>query len=106
MIVIAILLFFILFVRVRSYKECMGGGTTSGGASNSSSGGGYAGRDYGLEAFLPSVYDDLNPVRRPSGVFSRCSPESHPYGCGSKAAALNVAGVQKIWGIPHVPRYN
>jgi len=69
-------------------------------------GGGYAGTDYALEAFLPSVYDELNPVRRPSGVFSRCSPESHPYGCGSKAAALNVPGVQKIWGIPHVPRYN
>jgi len=94
MIVIAILLFFVLFMRVRSYKECMG-------ASNSGSGG-----DYGLEAFLPSLYNELNPVRRPSGVFSRCSPESHPYGCGSKAAALNVPGVQKIWGIPHVPRYN
>lgn len=94
MIVIAILLFFVLFMRVRSYKECMG-------ASNFGSGG-----DYGLEAFLPSMYNELNPVRRPSGVFSRCSPESHPYGCGSKAAALNVPGVQKIWGIPHVPRYN
>ena len=72
-----------------------------GGSSSSN-----AGEDYGLEAFLPSVYNELNPVRRPSSVFGRCSPESHPYGCGSKAAALNVPGVQKILGIPHVSRHN
>jgi hypothetical protein len=101
MIALAVILFFVLFLRVRTYKECM-----SGGASNSKSGGGFAGRLYSYDGSLDSVYRDGHLDTRLSGPFTRCSPESHPLGCGSKASALIVPGVQKVWGIPHVSREN
>lgn len=93
MIALAVILFFVLFLRVRTYKECM-------------SGGGFAGRFYSYDGSLDSVYRDGHLDTRLSGPFTRCSPESHPHGCGSKASALIVPGVQKVWGIPHVSREN
>jgi hypothetical protein len=96
MIALAIVLFFIFFLRVRSYKECMSG------ASNSRSGGGFAGRAYSLDGFLDSQYDETHPFRRIEGPFTRCSPESHPYGCGTRTAGLVVMGRQHVLGIPTV----
>lgn len=65
------------------------------------------GKSYGLDPFLDATYDQSHPnFGRLEGTFTRCSPESHPYGCGSKAAALNVMGRQHVLGIPHVPRGN
>lgn len=92
MIVLALVLFFLLFLKVRSYKECMGGGTTSGGASNSVSGGGFAGRSYGVEGMLDGVYRDMNPHMRLEGAFTRCSPESCPTGSGPVEASIIVPG--------------
>lgn len=86
MIALAVILFFVLFMRVRTYKECM------------------AGRHYSLEGSLDSVYRDGDVNARLSGPFTRCSPESHPHGCGSDATKMIVPGVQRVWGIPHVPR--
>ena len=104
MIVIALILFVLLFLKVRTYRECLGGGTTSGGATNSRSGGGFAGRDYGAEGALDDVHNSLNPFRRLEGPFNRCSPESCPTGSGNIASTITVGGGAGISRIPHVPR--
>jgi hypothetical protein len=95
MIALAVILFFVLFLRVRTYKECM---------TSSKSGGGFAGRLYSYEGSLDGVYRDGHINTRLSGPFTRCSPESHPYGCGTDAAKVIVPGVRRVWGIPHVSR--
>ena len=104
MIVAALILFVLLFLKVRTYRECIGGGTTSGGATNSRSGGGFAGRAYGMEGFLDDVYDSMNPPRRLEGPFNRCSPESCPTGSGNVASTITVGGGAGLSRIPHLPR--
>ena len=100
MIVLALVLFVLLFLKVRTYKECLGGGTTSGGASNTASGGGFAGRAYGVEGMLDGVYRDMNPLRRVEGPFTRCSPEACPTGSGIPESAIVVPGRGRIQAIP------
>ena len=85
MIALAIFLFLVLFLKVRSYKECMSDG-------------------YKYVTSLDQAYTSTHPGNRVKGLFMDCSPESHPYGCGSRASALNVMGVGRIQAIPHLPR--
>ena len=94
MIVLALVLFVLLFLKVRTYKECLGGGTTT------ASGGGFAGRAYGVEGMLDGVYRDMNPLRRVEGPFTRCSPESCPTGSGIPESAIVVPGRGRIQAIP------
>jgi hypothetical protein len=95
MLVIAIILFFILFFMVGTYKECSTGVTKAGG--------GFAGRAYSLDPFLDDQYDQTHPYTRLEGPFTRCSPESHPYGCGTDASKIIVYG-KGVQGIPHVKK--
>ena len=93
MLVLAIVLFIVLFFIVRSYKECLA----------SSNGGGFAGRDYSNEAFLDSATRELNPVKsRLAGVFRWTSPESWPFKIDNPAAAINASHRGRVSASPHV----
>jgi hypothetical protein len=93
MIALAILLFLVLFLKVRSYKECMSGGGSSWNRDG-----------YKYVTSLDEAYRSTHPGNRVKGLFMDCSPESHPYGCGSRASALNVMKRGRIQAIPHLPR--
>lgn len=98
MIIVALVLFVILFFIVRSYRECMGGGTVSGGASNSQySGGGVAGESYKNEAFLDSASKELSPsYGRLGSIFKYFSPESWPFSDYNPAMAINLSSKKQI----------
>jgi len=97
MIIVAIIVFVILFFIVRSYRECMGGGTVSGGASNTRSGGGVAGESYINEAFLDSASKSLSPnYGRLTSPFKYCSPESWPFSNFNPAMAINLSSKKQI----------
>lgn len=88
MLALAVILFFVLFLRVRSYKECMNGSD---------------GRPYSMGSSLTGLNNDINTYRgRLEGPFERCSPESHPHGCGSRTASLVVMGRHHVMGIPTI----
>lgn len=93
MIALAILLFLVLFLKVRSYKECMSGGGSSWDRDG-----------YKYVTSLDGAYRSTHPGNRVKGLFMDCSPESHPYGCGSRASAFNVMRRGRIQAIPHLPR--
>ena len=94
MLVIALVVFFVLFFIVRSYKECN---------MASSNGGGFAGSDYSNKAFLDSATRELNPVKsRLSGVFRWTSPESWPFPISNPSAAINASHRGRVTASPHV----
>lgn len=94
MLVLALIIFFVLFFIVRSYKECN---------LASSKGGGFAGRDYSNEAFLDSATRELNPVKsRLAGVFRWTSPESWPFPLTNPSAAINASHRGRVTASPHV----
>lgn len=96
MIIVALIVFVILFFIVRSYRECMGG-TVSGGASNTRSGGGVAGESYKNEASLDSASKELSPsYGRLGSIFKYCSPESWPFSNFNPAMAINVGSRKQI----------
>lgn len=91
MIIVALVLFVILFFIVRSYRECMGG------ASNTRSGGGVAGESYKNEASLDSASKELSPsYGRLVSIFKYCSPESWPFSDYNPAMAINVSSKKQI----------
>ncbi len=94
MIVLAILLFFMLFFVVGTYKECSNG--VSSGSSWDRDG-------YKFTGSINSSYNSTHPGNRIKGTWMNCSPESHPYGCGTDASKINVYG-KGVQGIPHVKK--
>ena len=98
----------------KEYSNSPGGGTSSGAAQSGGatstgarSGGGFAGHKYVTAPSLDGLFRDMNPYYgRVHGTFEYISPESwQPMSscpAQNKASMLNVAGVGRVSGIPHV----
>ena len=96
MLVLAMVVFIVLFFIVRSYKECSGGTTSGGGSSWDRAG-------YKYEGSIDSDTASVNPIKsRLAGVFRWTSPESWPFRVSNPAAAINASHRGRVSASPHV----
>ena len=92
MLVLAIVIFLIMFFIVRSYKECSNG-------SNSSR---WTRAGYNYETSIDSDTASVNPVKsRLASVFRWTSPESWPFKISNPASAINAPHRGRVTASPH-----